>query len=735
MPAMPLHAPSALAPDAPTALGLALARAMASASRLPVHPAKDAANDARSAADASAAVAGAPAGATLDEVLGEALLLRAWERVRANGGAAGLDGQSVAAFGQQALGQLQALQSELRSGRYLARPLQQVLVPKASGGARPLAIPAVRDRVLHTALALVLGERLEPLFDDASHAYRPGRSVLTALAQVLQHRDAGRLHVLEADIEAFFERIHHPGLLAALRPHVADPALLQLLEQVLAPLVSAAGHQHLSTRGLPQGSPLSPLLANLVLHPLDAGLRAASHTLVRYADDFVVLGHSADELAAAHERTEQLLRPLHLSLHPHKTRHTHFNHGWSFLGVRFLARHVQATSPGMAALLPQLAPAVDGPASAEPPPPEPAPEALPLAPDDLVSSTPAGTAPAALLNTVHVGEPGAALRLDGERLVVSRPTLQDTVRIPLAQVDQIAVTANVMLSSALLRHCARRRIQVYLADPAGGENGASLDRGALPDLELLQLQHRLAADRAQALARARELLDGKLHNAKVVLRRFARRSDADAQDDVAQAVAAIDHAHERLPYAADLAALRGHEGHAARAHFQGLAALLPAPWAFDGRRRRPPPDPVNVLLSFGYAVLQANALTLVRLAGLNAHLGVLHTARPGGHALVSDLVEEFRAPAVDAVVLALLRESRLQPTHFDADPAAEWPCRLTHEGRRLYVQALEAKLASRFVHPRLGQAVDLRRAMQAQVQHWVRVVRGHEPAYRPLKFR
>ncbi len=452
------------------------------------------------------------------------------------------------------------------------------------------------------------------------------------------------------------------------------------------------------------------------------------------ATRLVVLARGADELVAARERIEQLLRPLHLSLHPRKTRLTHFHEGFRFLGVRFQDRHVQALTPGLAALLPRIGQADDGGA---PPPdwPEPAPEPLPLAPDDLVSSTPAGTAAAPLLNTVHVGEPGAALRLDGERLVVGRPATHDTVRIPLAQVDQIAVTANVMLSSALLRHCARRRIHVYLADPAGGDDGASLDRGAMPDLDLLQRQHCLAADPARALGLARALLDGKLHNAKVVLRRFARRSAAQAQAAVAQALKAVEHAHEQLPFAADLAALRGHEGHAARAHFEAMAALLPPPWAFDARRRRPPPDPVNVLLSFGYAVLHANALSLVRLAGLNAHLGVLHAARAGGHALVSDLIEEFRAPAVDAVVLALLREGRLQPAHFDNDATAEWPCRLTLEGRRLFVDALEAKLDARFVHPRLCQMVDLRRAMQAQVQHWARVVRGDEPAYRPLKFR
>lgn len=679
---------------------------------------------------------GATNGLRLDDVLDEALLLQAWERVRANGGAAGVDGESVTTFGSRLLGHLQTLQTEVRSGRYVARALQCVQQPKTGGGTRPLAIPAVRDRVLLSALAIALGKRLEPTFDDASHGYRPGRSVMTALSQVMLHRDQGRLHVLEADIEAFFERVHHPGLLAALRPHVADPDLMQLMQHVLTPTVREGTSEHLATRGIAQGSPLSPLLANLVLHPLDIGLRCEGFALVRYADDFVVLGSNIDQVTAARERSAMLLNELHLKLHPRKSRITHFHHGFRFLGVCFQDRNLRALSPGVALLLPRLDPQrVEDPRADEPATVTIDDERLPLAPDELVSSTPTGPSRPPLLNTVHVGEAGAALRLDGERLLISAPTAPCVQGVPLGQVDQIAITANVMVSSALLRHCAQRRITVHLADPAGGAGGASLDAGALPDIELLLSQHQLSRDPALATAHAREILGGKLHNARVVLRRFARRSGPQQQAAVTQAVGDIARAAERLPFAADAAALRGHEGHAARVYFEGMATLLPPHWAFDRRRRRPPPDPVNVLLSYGYAVLHANMLTLVRLAGLNPHLGVLHTARPGGHALVNDLMEEFRAPAVDAVVLTLLREQRLGPAHFDTAADATVPCRLTREGRRLFVDALEAKLGSTFVHPQLSQALDMRRAMQFQVQHWRRVVEGRETTYRPMKFR
>ncbi|MFN7695706.1 MAG: reverse transcriptase domain-containing protein, partial [Burkholderiales bacterium] len=287
----------------------------------------------------------------------EQLLLDAWQRVRASEGGPGCDGQAVEAFGRHLLGNLQALQDELRSGSYKATPLRQVAVTKRQGGQRTLSIPAVRDRVLQAACALLLGKHFEPRFDAASHAYRPGRSAMTALREVVAARDAGCLHLGEADIEGFFDNVAHPQLLGLLRREGVDESLVALIQHWLcAVLVPKQGPAMLATRGIPQGSPLSPLLANIYLHELDTALRAQGHRLVRYADDFVLLAPSAEAAQAALTSAAEAVRLLQLRLHPRKTRLTSFAQGFTFLGVRFEGEQLRPLSAGMAALLPQLAP-------------------------------------------------------------------------------------------------------------------------------------------------------------------------------------------------------------------------------------------------------------------------------------------------------------------------------------------------------------------------------------------
>jgi CRISPR-associated protein Cas1 len=715
----------------------------------------------------------APPTGLVAQALVERNLFAAWERVRENDGAGGVDGVEIEQFGQNVLGRLALLRGEFLKGLYQPQPLKRVSIPKPNGGERWLAIPTVRDRVLQTAVAQVLRPVLEPEFEDASFAYRPGRSVAMAVARVQQLRDAGAQHVLEADIEGFFDHVHHATLLAKLRRTVKDEALCQLVAQWLAgvvqhsatPQASGAPSHTLLTEGIPQGSPLSPLLANLYLDDFDEALLEHHPGLVRYADDFVVMLPSAELARLALQRAEAALRSLRLKLNTDKTRLTHFNEGFVFLGVRFIGTLSEAVDPAAAPWLlpkpregvgtaarPGLPPTALAGAAGETALPEQAEPseawsqrslhssgdpalAAALGEDDALDEAEAlqvAAEPIALplLNSLVVGEHGCWLSKEGARVVVSQKK-QVMASVPLGQLDQITIAANTMLSSALLRDCARRRIQVFLADPHG-QGGATLDRGALPDLALLDVQRQRLAQDGFALQMARQLVEGKLHNSKVLLRRFTRREGREAAEE---AVARIDASLSRLGQAQTLDQVRGLEGIAARAYFEAFAHLLPPELGFAGRKRRPPPDPVNAMLSLGYSVLASNVHTLLRLSGLNVHLGSLHQAGPATQALVSDLMEEFRAPVVDAVVLTLCRERRIQAHDFETDPGGEWPCRLQREARRVFLAALEAKLQSRFIHPRHKKVMDMRRAMQAQQQHYLRVLRRQELRYLALKFR
>jgi CRISPR-associated protein Cas1 len=218
------------------------------------------------------------------------MLAFAWSRVRANGGGAGVDGVSIERFGENLLERLAKLRKQINTNTYVPDPLLRIELPRPGKTSRLLAVPTVRDRVLQTAVAQTLIPILDPLFEEESFAYRPGRSVQDAVKAIVAARDMGFDHVVDADIQAFFDNIPHPELLARLADVLPDDSLLPLITSWLnVPVKNHDGFIRL-TCGVPQGSPISPLLSNLYLDAFDEVLGGDSNRrLVRYADDFVIL--------------------------------------------------------------------------------------------------------------------------------------------------------------------------------------------------------------------------------------------------------------------------------------------------------------------------------------------------------------------------------------------------------------------------------------------------------------
>ncbi len=245
-------------------------------------------------------------------------------------------------------------------------------------------------------------------------------------------------------------------------------------------------------------------------------------------------------------------------------------------------------------------------------------------------------------------------------------------------------------------------------------------------------QFTTAADDAFCLPLAREFIRGKISNCRVLLMRYARSRSLPVLKDSAAKLQGI---VGRLNKAASLDQLRGMEGAAAREYFSALGVLLGSRWNFTARKRRPPPDPVNALLSYGYTLLLYNVYSLLLGKGLNPFVGYLHPLRSGHPALASDLIEEFRASVVDAVVCNLLLNDKIVQENFTTITGEQRRCRIHNAVRQRFIVRIEEKLNSTVTHPVSGVKIDYRRCIEQQLQELVSVIMGKRELYRPMVLR
>lgn len=277
----------------------------------------------------------------MDKVYALPNLEASWKRVKRKKGAAGVDGQSVEQFAAQAESSLKWIHDELREGKYRPRSVSRHWIPKpGTNQKRPLGIPTVKDRIVQGALRHAMEPIFEKKFVEHSYGFRPKRSCKDALRRVEELLKRGYLHIVDADVMSYFDMIVRTILMDEIKKEIVDGRVLDLIEMFLEQSVMDGMKEWEPEAGTPQGAVISPLLANIYLHPVDVAMQQAGFEMVRYADDLVILCKCEKDAREALTLLTAEMAKLEQTLHPEKTRIVDLmnSEGFEFLGYHFNKR-------------------------------------------------------------------------------------------------------------------------------------------------------------------------------------------------------------------------------------------------------------------------------------------------------------------------------------------------------------------------------------------------------------
>ena len=502
------------------------------------------------------------------------------------------------------------------SGSYRPLPARTLSFEK-KGGERSIAMLSARDSIVQRTMHRIMAPVVDRMLERASVGYRRGHSIDSARKLMHEAIAAGATFALRADIESFFDEIDWEVLGSALRRclPLSDVVTLETLEScVRTPLsLPEAGKR---TKGLLQGSPLSPMLANIYLDTFDEEISKRGHTLIRYGDDFVILAADEQQLAQASADVNEVLARHRVRLNPSKTVTTPIDMGFSFLGVEV--------------------------------------------PSALVEET---VRQAGLKKTMYVKRPHAFVGIDGDSVVVRKGNAL-LARLPLYRIGEIVFMGDGAVSTRLLQRCARHHIPVSFCSPFGWYYSTLRpDSRSWFDLVAAHSRRHMELGERGMLQIAKRVVEAKLRNYHSWLR-GSRRAEARI------AAGQLDQILRKVYTARTVDALRGVEAGGAKVAFATIAAIATEKgFESAGRVPREKPDGLNSLLDTLYSLLFTRINVLVRGSGLSPYLGFLHSADDSYESLVCDLQEPFRC-RMDRLALKLLNRGEITARDFYVENGA-----------------------------------------------------------------
>ncbi|HHP7243134.1 MAG TPA: CRISPR-associated endonuclease Cas1 [Elainellaceae cyanobacterium] len=649
-------------------------------------------------------------------------LMTAWGKVQQGSPAAGVDGITVDLFAADAMIQLRHIQQQLRHESYLAQPAKGFYLPKKSGGKRLIGIPTVQDRIVQRHLLQAIYPALDRALSPVAYAYRPGYSTHQAVEQVMETYQHPPVWVLKTDVQQFFDRLNWSILL-----HHVDQLRLQpwlkgaIAQQITAGLVLNY-RLYRPNQGVLQGGVLSGALANLYLSEFDRRCLAAGFRLVRYGDDCLIVCSSLTEANRVLSQMQAWLADIYLTLQPDKTQIFAPDEPFTFLGYQFA--HGMATPPERSVASSESNKRKSSTPASRPP------RVCSLVKSPKYSrSIPPDSYWREPMTTLYVTDQGAYVKVQHRQFQVWHQGEQKC-SVPVNRVTHIVLFGCSNLSHGAVSLCLQHKIPVLYLSSKGRYFGHLKTSGQAKVNYLIHQVHRSAEPdfvRRNAIA----IVQAKLHNSRLLLKRLNGKRKTEAAN---QSIDALVDLIDRAGTAETLESLLGYEGQGSNLYFQGFSSLIKEPFSFTQRNRRPPKDPVNSLMSLGYTLLSQNVHSMIEVAGLHTHFGNLHVPRENHPALVSDLIEEFRAMVVDSLVAYVVNSKFLSPEDF-TPPDARGGVYLHPDALKRFLRLWEKRLLKEILHPHTGYKVNHWRCFELQVWEYIRCLMGEEDTYRPMKWK
>jgi CRISPR-associated protein Cas1 len=553
--------------------------------------------------------------------------------------------------------------ASVAAGTYRSRPAHGRMIPKKSAGSRMIVTLEPRDYVLHKLLHAMLSPVVEKMLEESSVGFRVGRSREKVREMIADACQQGYRYVLESDIASFFDDIDWSIMMAKLKSclPVGDRRMIALLETCLQTDVEIKGKVVHRSRGLLQGSPLSPLLSNLYLDSFDEEMARRGYRLVRYGDDFIVLTTTMEEAARALVEVKELLGKLKLRLKNEKTFLKPLDIGFSFLGLDFSAG---------------------------------------LDEEFIENST--------LRKPLFIQPRYAFIGLDYDSIII-RKGGRLLARLPIKRIGEIIVFGTNTLSSKLLHKCSREKIPVSFCSATGYYvNTLRPDSKRYFAIAVRHHASHEALGEEEIVSLAGEMIAAKIKNYLAWLKKRYNREAGRSIGDLERLI-------DSLKKADTVEQVLGYEGRAAGWLFPFIVSLIRVPGFLkskpqqEKREKRKKEDRFNSLLDFAYFLLFTRINVLLLSQGLNPYLGILHSHKDYFESLSYDLVEPFRC-RMDRMVLKLINLKMIKVSDFYFDQKYGW--RLKPDGVGVFLDAFERELDTR----RSGDAGTLKQLLYAQVK-------------------